>query len=265
MKKIFDKGLVIFKNKKLVDFFTQAETWSEKIGLFCLYLGMPLLGIAFCIEYENAVDKMFGEPAAVAAGFFVACILLGYVADKMLEYVRPSINQAKTYIVNGAFFDVLAFLFGIITLLSGFAGIVLLFSGDIQNSITALAVCGLTLYCVTMLMSPNKMLNVNVQESATPAQSLISLTAFLIKAAYRMVPFAFGALMLVVLVNGIDLTFYTHSISPYRLMEYITLFGVTALLPLIGYFLFLTYYFILDLCMSLFRIADAVEGKHTTK
>ena len=265
MKKFFDKGLVIFKNNKLVDFFTRAETWAEKIGLICLYIGMPLVGIAVCINHDRFFDVMLDSAALVAVGFIIVCLLLGYIAEKMLEYVRPSIDQAKTNIVNGDFFDVLAFLFGIITLVTGIATVVLLFSGEFTDAATAAAVCILALYFAVMLLSPKKMLNVSVQESATPAQSLISLVAFLIKAAYRMVPVMFGVAMVLCVINGIDLAACSRSVFDYKLTASISTFLISALLPLIAYFLFLTYYFILDWCMSLFRIADAVENKNKTK
>ncbi len=265
MKKIFDKGLVIFKNNKLVKFFINAETWAEKIGLVCLYIGMPIVGIAVCASHDALIDRMYGEPAAVAIGFAVACLILGYIADKMLEYVKPSINQAKTTIVNGAFFDVLAFLCGIVTLATAIATIGLLFDGSFTEAIQAAAICLLSLYFAVMLLSPEKMLNVRIQESATPAQSLISLTAFLIKAIYRLVPVAFGAVMVVCIVSGIDLATVSYQLSGYKILSYLSTFITSALLPLIAYFLFLAYYFVLDLCMSLFRIADAVEGKNKAK
>ena len=265
MKKFFDKGLNIFKNDKLVGFFKHAETWSEKIGLICLYVCMPIVGIGFCYNYGAALNKVVAHPALLAVGFIIACFLFGYIAEKMLEYVRPSIDQAKTNIVNGSFFDVLAFLFGIITLISGIVAIVLLCSGEFQDFVGTVAVCILTLYFVTILTSPEKMLNVQIKDSATPAQSLISLVSFLVKAAYRMVPVAFGVALVFAVVNGIDFAFIMKTVSPLKLISYLESFGFYALLPLIGYFAFLTYYFVLDLCMSLFRIADAVEGKNKAK
>ena len=265
MKKIFDKGLVIFKNNKLVKFFINAETWAEKIGLVCLYIGMPIVGIAVCASHDALIDRMYGEPAAVAIGFAVACLIFGYIADKMLEYVKPSIDQAKTHIVNGAFLDVLAFLSGIIALISGIVALVTICMGHVIFALSSLVVCGLTLYLAVMFLAPTKMLNVSVQDSATPAQSLIAITALLIKASYRLVPFAFGVAMLLSVANGIDLAFITHTIPKLTLLTFVYTLLYSALLPLIGYFVFLGYYFVLDLCMSLFRIADAVEGKNKAK
>ena len=265
MKKLFDKGLNLLKNNKLMDFFKRGENFAEKFGLVCLYGIFPILGIAFCCKYASGLDAMFGSAAGIAVGFVVACVVLGYIADKMLEYVKPSIDQAKSYIVNGAFLDVLAFLSGIAALVNAVVALVTLCMGHVIFALTALIICGLTLYLAVMFLAPTKMLNVNVQDSATPAQSLIAITALVIKASYRLVPFAFGVVMLLSVANGIDLAFITHTIPRATLFSFVYTLLYGALLPLIGYFVFLGYYFVLDLCMSLFRIADAVESKNKSK
>lgn len=265
MKKLFDKGLNLLKGNKLLEFFKRSENFAEKFGLVCLYGIFPILGIAFCCKYATGLDAMFGSAAVVALGFVVVCLILGYIADKMLEYVKPSIDQAKTHIVNGAFLDVLAFLSGIIALISGIVALVTICMGHVIFALSSLVVCGLTLYLAVMFLAPTKMLNVSVQDSATPAQSLIAITALLIKASYRLVPFAFGVAMLLSVANGIDLAFITHTIPKLTLLTFVYTLLYSALLPLIGYFVFLGYYFVLDLCMSLFRIADAVEGKNKAK
>ena len=264
MKKLFDKGLTLFKNNHLVNFFLHAETWSEKIGLMCLYIGMPVLGVIICISQEATIYLMHINPVLVAFVFAIISILFGYIADKMLEYVRPSINQAKTNIVNGAFFDVLAVFMLLITVACVVCANIMLFNGEFTEMFATIVGGALALYFAVMLLSPEKMLNVRVQESATPAQSLIAISAFLIKAAYRLIPFAFGAMMIVCVVNGIDLA-AANRISEYRITDFVETFATSAMLPLIGYFLFLVYYFILDLCMSVFRIADAVESKNKSK
>lgn len=264
MKKLFDKGLTLFKNNHLVNFFLKAETWSEKIGLLCLYIGMPVLGVIVCISQDRAIDRMYINPVLVAVGFAIVSILFGYIADKMLEYVRPSINQAKTNIVNGAFFDVLAVFMLLITVACVIGAGVMLFNGEFTGTVAAIVGGALTLYFAVMLLSPEKMLNVRVQESATPAQSLIAISAFLIKAAYRLIPFAFGAMMVVCMINAVDLAAASY-VSEYSVENFLETFATSAMLPLIGYFLFLLYYFVLDLCMSVFRIADAVESKNKSK
>lgn len=265
MKKLFDKALILFKNNLLVNFFLRAETWSEKIGLICLYIAMPVLGVIVCISQDRAIHSMYAEPVLIALGFAVVSILFGYIADKMLEYVRPSISQAKTNIVNGAFFDVLAVFMLLITVCCVIGANIMLFNGEFTGMVTTIVGGVLALYFAVMLLSPEKMLNVHVQESATPAQSLIAISALLIKAAYRLVPFAFGAMMVICVVNGIDLAACKEYSFAYRLSDFIEIFLTSAMLPLIGYFLFLAYYFVLDLCMSVFRIADAVESKNKSK
>ena len=265
MKKILDKGLNVLRNNKLLDFFKRSENWVERIGLMCLYFVFPILGIVFCVKYAKGLHAMLGSATGVAIAFVVISILGGYIADKMLGYVKPSIDQAKTNIVNGALFDVLAFVFGIVALASGVMTIYDICTGAFVGGFTALVVFALSLYCAVLLLSPAKMLNVHVQESATPAQSLIAILSLLVKASYRLVPFAFGAVVILCLVNGISMTFVGKIVYHARLFNFVYMFIVAALLPLIGYLMFLAYYFVLDLCLSLFRIADAVEGKNKAK
>lgn len=266
MKKFFDSGLNLLRKKSLINIFKSCENWAEKIGLLCLYFILPIMGAIFCAKYDTGLDRMFGSAFGVCIGFIIACLLLGYVADKMLEYVRPSIEQAKTNIVNSAFFDIVALLFAIIAILGAIVGFVAIFTE--KDKVTSLAVfllSALPLYFSVMLLSPDKMLNVNVQKSATPAQSLIAITALVIKSFYRLVPLAFGALMIWAVIDGFDLTFISDTVSRYDVNTFVSRLLMISLLPLVGYFVFLTYYFVLDLCMSLFRIADATEKLAETK
>lgn len=265
MKKIIDKGLDLLRNNVLVKICEGGENWAVKIGLICLYFVVPVIGIATCIKYSNAIDMLLGaENASVLAGFACVpvCILLGYIADKMLEYVKPSIEQSKTNITNRGFFDVLALLFALIGIGLLITGIVKMFT-DTFAMVLAYGVFGAAscFYFSIMLLSPEKLLNVRVQNSATPAQSLISLVGFLIKATYRIIPFAFGLLMVSIVIGGFSMLFSEG--NTYYGVAQVSGFASTvslgALLPLISYLLFLSYYFILDLCIAIFRTADATE------
>ena len=260
MKKIIDKGLNLLRKDGLVRVCEAGEKWTAKIGLICLYFVMPLIGIGICIEYDTFINRVFGGEAAcvlVALACIPVCILLGYIADKMLEYVRPSIEQSKTNITNKGLFDIFALLLTITGIVLFTVGNIAMFTDNFVESLTygifGAVVC---FYFSIMLLSPEKMLNVRAQNSASPAQSLISLVGFFIKAAYRAVPFAFGLLMVSTVISGIELLVDG---SGYGVMNFANKFGEAAFLPLIAYLLFLLYYFVLDLCISFFRTADAAE------
>ena len=261
MKKFIDKALGILRHKGLVNVFLRGETWAEKIGLACLYFVLPVLGIVFSAVYFRGLNRFLGSGAAIviAIGFAVACIILGYIADKMLEYVRPSIDHAKTDIVNNAVFDVVAVVFVIAALASGVATLISLFSGHIVSMFTTLVMFVLSMYFAVMLMSADKMLNVRTLASATPAQSLIAITALVVKAAYRIVPFAFGAMVILSVVSGADMIIVSQHATIPNMMNFVyTLIG-TAALPLLAYFVFLVYYFLIDWFCAFFHIADSVE------
>lgn len=266
MKKFFDGALNLLRKKTLINFFKSLEVRISKIGVFCLYAVLPFIIAIFSLNYEGGLKNMYGPGAvAICFGFAVACILLGYVADKMLEYVRPSIEQAKTSIVNGAFFDTVALLIAIPAIVGLIFGFIAIIAEHDNISIAVFLLSVMALYFSIMLLSPDQMLNVNVQKSATPAQSLIAIVALIIKSLYRLVPLAFGVFIIWSVIDGIDMTFISTSVTRLDVHNFVQRLISTSLLPLVGYFVFLTYYFVLDLCMSLFRIADATEKLAETK
>ena len=261
MKQIIDRALGLLQRRGLVNGFLRGETWAEKIGLACMYFVLPLLGVIFAVTYSRGLNRVLGPgtPVAIAVGFAVACIIMGYVADKMLEYVRPSINHAKTDIVNNAFFDVLAVVCTIASIGFGITTIALLFMGQITAMFMMLVLFALSMYFAVMLMSADKMLNVKTMASAGPAQSLIAITGLLVKASYRLVPFAFGLLVVLGVVSGLDMIIVSQHATIPNMMTFMYSLVGAALLPLVAYFVFLVYYFLIDWFCAFFRIADAVE------
>lgn len=261
MKKIIDRALGVLRKGGIVNMFLRGETSAKKIGLACMYFVLPVLGIVFSAVYFRGLNRFLGSGAAImiAIGFAVASIILGYIADKMLEYVRPSIDHAKTDIVNNAVFDVVAVVFGIIAVTCGISALISLFSGHITNMFTMLVGFALSLYFAVMLMSADKMLNVRTMASATPAQSLIAITALVVKAGYRLVPFAFGAMVILSVVTGIDMIIVSQHATIPNMMNFVYTLVGTAVLPLVAYFVFLVYYFLIDWFCAFFHIADSVD------
>lgn len=274
MKKFIDKALGMLGNKGLVNVFLRGEMWAEKIGLTCLYFVLPVLGIVFSAVYFRGLNRFLGSTncfrgmhhllgsgtaIVVAIGFVIACIILGYIADRMLEYVHSSIDHAKTDIVNNAVFDVVAIIFAIVALFSGVATLVSLFLGHIVSMFSALVMFVLSMYFAVMLMSADKMLNVRTLASATPAQSLIAIIALVVKAGYRIIPFAFGAMVLLSVVSGIDMIIVSQHATIPNIMNFVYQLIGAATLPFVAYFVFLAYYFLIDWFCAFFRIASSVE------
>lgn len=261
MKKLIDKGLDFLRNHTYLDFLGSNEHWLVRIGLICLYAVIPVLSLILIANFESGFERIYGNVLLIAIAVLFACIVMGYIADKMLEYVKPTIKQSQTNIVNGALLDVLS----VILLLCGVAILIAgLFAGVFYAFIYSVFIFVGLEYMVSMLLNPEKTLSIKVQESATPAQSLIAISSLLIKVFYRLVPVIFGSTMILSVILLLDMLF-TDSLTVYTLETAISTFVIGALTPLIGYFLFLINYFILDVFSALFRIADAVTSKNKTK
>lgn len=265
MKKLIDKGLDFLRNHTYLDFLGSNEHWLVRIGLICLYAVIPVLSLILIANFESGFERIYGNVLLIVVAVLFACIVMGYVADKMLEYVKPTIKQSQTNIINGALLDVLSvilLLCGVAILISGLViGIRVESFSIFMYSVFAFV--GLE-YMVSMLLNPEKTLSIKVQESATPAQSLIAISSLLIKAFYRLVPVIFGSTMILSVISLLGMLF-ADSLTVYTLESAISTFVIGALTPLIGYFLFLINYFILDVFSALFRIADAVTSKNKTK
>lgn len=258
MKKYIDGGLSFLRKQAFQNYLEPSEKWLAKIGLGCMYFAFPVIALVFIIRYHRAITMICGSSILVALGVVIACLFAGYIAEKMLEYVKPTISGAQTKIVNGAFLDVLAVLSVLATIVVFFVSLVSaikqgsfeIFFGGMLGSL----VCG---FFAAMLMEPQKALNIKIEDSATPAQSLIAICSLLVKASYRLVPIAFGAIAIVGLVCGIHLVFSDGSVNLIMLFAKLALGG--ALLPLIGYILFLVYYFVLDFLESFFSMSNDVK------
>jgi hypothetical protein len=131
--------------------------------------------------------------------------------------------------------------------------------GQITAMFMMLVLFALSMYFAVMLMSADKMLNVKTMASAGPAQSLIAITGLLVKASYRLVPFAFGLLVVLGVVSGLDMIIVSQHATIPNMMTFMYSLVGAALLPLVAYFVFLVYYFLIDWFCAFFRIADAVE------
>ncbi|MBR4475508.1 MAG: hypothetical protein IKP05_02410 [Alphaproteobacteria bacterium] len=259
MKKYIDRGLDFLRKHTYLNYLDISEKWLVKIGLSCLYFVFPVIAIIFIARYHRPITALCGSAILVAFGVVLASIFAGYIADKMLEYVKPNIEHSQTKIVNGALMDVLATIMVLVSVGIFFGAVIsAIKTGSLETLFGGLLATLVCSFFVSMLLEPEKTLNIRVHDSATPAQSLIAICSFLVKASYRLVPIAFGSLVIVALICGIDLLFSNGSISLITTFARLGLGG--AMLPLVGYFLFLIYYFVLDFLESFFRMSNDVRA-----
>ena len=257
MKKLIDKGLNFLKTHTYLNFLESNENWLVKIGLWSIYFIIPILlliiGIKFGLNVGYVLCAVFG------------CFVLGYIADKMLEYVKPTIANAETKMVNGSLLDVLSVIIGLAGIV--FFGVSIYRAVDFEDFsffIAGLFVWWACEYCLAMLLSPEKTLNVHITEKAGPAETFIGITSLIMKALYRLVPVAFGSLIIwgVLYLIGILFENQMFLFQVYNAV-YPICWGV--MLPLCAYLTFLAYYFVLDVFVAFFKMAEAIVNKNKTK
>ena len=259
MKKYIDMGIEFVRKHTYFNFIEIGESWIEKIGVWGLYFVFAAMIFLICMVNWKTIDYAFGNPLLVFLMAALASFFVGYVADKTLEYVKPTIKSAQTRLVNGAILDLLAIIVALGSVVAFFS----LFYISIRAGLIMPFLSGLLIlvggaYLTAILLNPEKSLNVKISDSATPAQSFIALLSVFVKLFYRLVPVAFGVLMIIAVLQGFDLLFAKY-VSEYTIEGFVSSLSIGALLPLIGYFLFLLYYFFIDYIASILHMASDVK------
>jgi len=259
---LIDNLLKYLRKKTYFNFLESNENWLVKSGLFCLSYIIPILSIiatiAILVRAElNAV--ILWIPVIVC----ILSVLFRYTAEKMLSYVKDTINKATTKISSGALLDVL-------TVFIGFGGLVVLCAsiyfaittGDWNTFLSGVFMFIFGEYCMAMLLDPVKSINIVIEKNATPAENFVGIFSVLAKSLYRLVPVAFGSAMIFCVIHLLDILFVAEGTAVYSVMgsayEAFYCFGM-ALLPLVGYLLFLFYYFTIDICVSFLQIPKKLE------
>jgi hypothetical protein len=257
MKKIIDKGLNFLRAHTYLNFLEDNENWLVKIGLWSIYFIIPVLILILGINFELNVGYVLGA--------MFACLLLGYIADKMLEYVKPTIANAETKIVSGSLLDVLSVVIGLAGVIAFGVSIYFAFkSEDFSIFVAGLFIWWTCEYCLAMLLAPTKTLNVHIAEKASSAETFIGIASLVMKALYRLIPVAFGSLMIWGDIYLIDMLFDSH-VYFFQMYEAAYAIGWGVLLPLCAYLTFLAYYFVVDVFVAFFKMAEAVVNKNKAK
>ena len=253
-----DRFLQYMKDKFYLDFMQTNEKALGKIALNGLLYVIPVLSVVTGVVSAVRFDWGWGS---VAAGFAMVplCVFLRYIAEKMLPYIDALISKSPSQIASQSILDIFACVFGI-------AGIVILvtalFSEGIISDMSDLFLFGLFFlfceYMMAMLLTPEDSLNVVVNADTSPAQELIGITSTVVKAFYRLVPIVFGAsIVFAVIILGDVLSSTTlDGNESFRFAACLS----SAFLPLLGYLIFLIYYFVLDLCGAFLKIPGKLDA-----
>ena len=116
-------------------------------------------------------------------------------------------------------------------------------------------------YIVSLSLKP-ELLNIDIVEKTSAGEEFLGVISFGVKSVFKLIPIMFGSGIFFCIINLFLIIFgdyeYIHEIigDVYNVL-YLT---GSFLLPLIGYFLFLIYYFFLDIAQAILSIPNKVES-----
>ncbi|VFQ44173.1 hypothetical protein [Desulfoluna butyratoxydans] len=262
-----DKLLDCFRQDFFSDFFEKSEAWLIKCGLYGLYivgiLGL-LTSLIFPIRY-NALPFMYSF--GIGVSWVLLCVVLHYTAYKFVPNMTNIISSTPTKMSSEAFLNSIALISGLCGVVSLLAGIFFWIKTSSFNSF----VIGLFsfVFCEYMLalsLNPN-LLNINIDKNISAGEEFIGILSFFVKSNLKIIPIIFGSGIVLSIISLIGAMFTKFNYIPEITAKMMTIggFTLTALLPFVGYLLFLSYYFVLDLVASVISIPSKIDALNQEK
>jgi hypothetical protein len=152
--------------------------------------------------------------------------------------------------------------------MAGIAGIVSIMGGLfvwIKGSSFEAFVVGIFMfifceYMLSLCLNPES-LNIEISEKTSAGEEFLGLISFFMKGFLKLIPIMFGSGIIFGVINLFGLLFlkfdYIHEIEA-KSLEVGNLM-VSALLPVMGYFVFLAYYFVIDLAMAILAMPAKLD------
>lgn len=262
--RMFDKVLDYLKKDHLSDFFERNEVWLKKVGLFGLYFAgiMGLIdALVLIVKYDDMGSAAKKTLAIGGLVWLFGAIVLHYIAYKFLPVSRMLIDSTPTKLGSRACLDSTALILTFTAILSFLGGIFIAIKAEtLTPFITGFFIFIFCEYCASICMKP-ELVNVQIDASNRPGEELLGLFALVMKSFLRFIPITFGSGVLFGCIELVMVPFhkfeYTGEIvaSATSIAQLLS----AAALPLVGYFIFLSYYFAADLCMALLVLPGKVD------
>lgn len=257
-----DKFLNHLRKGYFSDFLEKNEKWLIATGLCGLYIS-GILGLltsfVLPMRYENVA---YGPTIGLGVIWLFLCIVIHYIAFKFLPALSNLVKNTPTQLSSKSFLDSLALLAGIAGVLSLLGGLFLWIRTSSFDSfvigIFVFIFCG---YILSLCLVP-KNLNIEIIEKTSAGEEFLGLISFFMKGFLKLVPVAFAAGVILTIINIIELLFVKFDSAAQINAQYaeIGTFAKLSLLPLTAYFLFLLYYFVIDLAMAILVVPGKLDA-----
>jgi hypothetical protein len=245
-------------SEKLLD---QVDRWAKIVGNIA-YMAAAVFGFLFFVIYAIKASSL--PLFFVALAIIPVAALLQYAALLFLDAGKTVIAKSPSELSTPAVLDC----FGLVSFVGAIAyligGIVLAFSGGGFMAFAAgLGAALVLLYVGSTALNPSAV-NVEVGGKTSAGEEAISIVSFLMKLGLlRIIPFVFGIGATVGLIYVFYLYYPMFKDAPmlaaFVQPAYTGVLGI-ALLPFIGYLLFLVYYLVFDLLRAILVVPGKIES-----
>ncbi|MEI6166764.1 MAG: hypothetical protein WCS52_06185 [bacterium] len=255
---LIDNLLIHMRKEYFTDFFEQNEKWLTKYGLYGLYAA-ALVGFISSIVYPIRYELSWGLSLGIGFGWIVACIVSHYVAYRLLPVISNLIKSTPTKLSSSALLDALA-------LLCGIAGVAILGTSiygwaktsEFDKIIEGILMFVTFEYLMALCLNPG-LLNIAIEEKTTAGQEFIGLLSFFLKGFLKLIPIMFGSWILIGVANMTLMLFQkpeTLNIGNVFAIGYML---IAAVLPVVGYLLFVSNYFLIDLAGAVLSVPSKLD------
>lgn len=257
---LIDKLLDFLRSSYSYDFFEKNENWLTKAGLFGLYV-LALLGLILSIVFPLRHDLDFDTYFGFGIVWFFLCFIFHYTAWKFLPALSHIIQTTPTKLSTKAFLDTLALIAGIAGVVSIMSGLLLwIEKSSIELFITGIFIFIICEYMLSLCLHPEN-LNIKLNEQISVGEEFLGLISFFMKSFIKLIPIVFGLGIVFGIINLLELLLVKSNFLEQQVemvSDIWTLFAI-ALLPVIGYLLFLVYYFVIDLAIAILSIPPKLD------
>lgn len=260
--RLIDTALQKIKLNYFDNIYESNRVFLTKAGLYGLYIA-PILGLLVALVLAVRFDLPWGVMTSIgiAVLFFIFCIVTHFLAVKFLHSTEMILQSTPSKIGSTAFLDslaILAMLLGAGALIGSTVIAIKWESFDIW--LGGIFVFILCLYTISLCFKPSA-LNIQVDTNSSAAEELIGLLSFFIKSMVKMSPIYFGSAVLFGSIELISIIFedYTHSYEIIADVSGAFFIFLGALIPLITYLTFVTYYFFMDIVTSILSIKNMAK------
>lgn len=255
-----DKLLDRLRSGYFSDFFETNEKWLTKAGLLGLYIS-ALLGLLSSLVLPCRYDIHFWTSFGIGIAWFFSCIVIHYTAWKFLPVLSHIIQSTPTKLSSKAFLDSLALIAGITGAISILVGLILwIKTSSFDALIQCIFIFILCEYMLSLCLNPRN-LNIEVSEKTSVGEEFLGLISFFMKGFLKLVPIFFGSGIIFGIINLLELLFMKFEymgeiVSKASEIGYL---AAISLLPVVSYFIFLAYYFVIDLTMAILVVPSKLD------